>query len=296
MLDRAGDSATQKLVHLNAQERAMFPSQAPYRELCNLVAGYKGNNIYADVLHPWLVNSAPIQDWLSEFSARIGEPIPEASNEELCQLYALSRVSQLLLLRFQPGRADGTDWPGANVTADEYADFMLELGFAPITSIEFSPFEHEIVEVFQDEQPDAKISVIGLFWPGFMLGNMMFSRAGAWVAGGLENLDKSVAEQSTLYWAYRRKNRPTQDLSYGWGSNSQWRTPFRRDYQFDRVVYYNVDGKRNLNLGQTSDDRDPDQELDLQERIELLQHRYFITVRKPHQDWFPYDYFYCQAS
>ena len=171
---------------------------------------------------------------------------------------------------------------------------MRSLGFEPVTPIEFSPFDCEIVEVIPDEQQDADITVISLFWPGFMLGNMMFSRAGTCVTGGGTNINKSIAETSTLYWAYTRKNRPYQDLSHGWGHNSQWRTSFRRDYKIGQIIYDNVDVENNLNLGQFQKENMDD--LELEERIELLKHRCFITVNKPHDDLYPYDDFYYETA
>ena len=47
-----------------------------------------------------------------------------------------------------------------------------------------------------------------------------------------------MVTSSPLYWASRRRYRPAVDLSHGWGSNSLWRTSFRRDYRLpDRLVY-----------------------------------------------------------
>lgn len=41
-------------------------------------------------------------DWLRAFGERCGDPIPAANREDLWRLYALSRVSDTLLLGFQP--------------------------------------------------------------------------------------------------------------------------------------------------------------------------------------------------
>jgi hypothetical protein len=106
----------------------------------------------------------------------------------------------------------------------------------------FHPFYHEIVAV--EGAPDAAepISLVGTVWPGFMLGQLMFCRAGVRVHGGTDHVRKAVAEESALFWTYRRNNRPTSDRSHGWGHNSQWSTEFRRDYDGETTFYYNVDG------------------------------------------------------
>jgi hypothetical protein len=233
-----------------------------------------------------------IKAWLSNFSIRRGSPIPEASIEDLWQLYALSRVNDLLLLRLRCGDTE-IDTSGAEITSRNYLNFMRSLGFKVVTPTEFSPFYHEIVKVIQDEQQHTEITVASTLWDCLMIGNMMFSRAGTCVTGGIANIKKLIAEESTLYWTYSRKNRRCQDLSYGWGSNSQWRTSFRRDHKIDDVIYYNVDGKNDLSLGQCEKAESDD--LEFQERIELVKHRCFITVDKPHDDLFPYNDRYCEA-
>lgn len=272
----------------------MHICQAPYRELCDSIHNYQGTNLYCEVLYPWLENAVSIKAWLSDFATRNGSPIPEASYEDLFELYALSRVNELLILRFQPGQSARFSWLGPEITIKQYIEFMQCLGFDPVTATEFSPFDCEIVEVIQDKQPNAKISIVKTLWPGLMLGKMMFSRSGTCVTGGDININKFIAETSTLYWAYQRKNRPYQDLSHGWGSNSQWRTRFRRDYRIGNLLYYNVDGEKNLNLAE--DNSEDDDSLELHERLELLKHRCFITVNKPDDDLFPYCDSYCEAA
>ncbi|OUL20894.1 hypothetical protein [Nostoc sp. 106C] len=269
----------------------MHISQAPYRELFDSILSYQGTDLYSEILHPWCANAMAIKAWLSDFATRSGSPIPEASIEDLWQLYALSRINDLLIWHLRD--EDTEIGSGAEITSGNYLEFMRSLGFEVVTSRQFSPFYHEIVQVIQDEHRYPEITVISIFWDSLMLGDMIFSRAGACVAGGIANINKSIAEKSTLYWTYRRKTRKCQDLSYGWGSNSQWRTSFRRDYKINNFVYYNIDGKNDLNLGQCENAESDD--LELQERIELVKHRCFITVNKPDDDLFPYDDCYCEA-
>ncbi|MFX5464564.1 hypothetical protein ABTD44_19515, partial [Acinetobacter baumannii] len=74
-----------------------------------------------------------------------------------------------------------------------------------------------------------------------MLGNLLVLRGGLELEANAKVLDPDLARSTTLYWAYRRKGRPHRDLSHGWGSNSQWRTTFRRDYAIGNMQYFNVD-------------------------------------------------------
>ncbi|KYF59070.1 hypothetical protein [Sorangium sp. So ce854] len=267
----------------------MHIAQACYRGLHDALLAYDGGSVYPDVLAPWLAANAGERRWLCALASRRGAPVPAVEVEDLWRLYALDRVNQILLLRFQRGEADGSGWPGPPITQEEYVAFAGALGLSVAREPSFSPFHHEIVEVELDDDPWQPVSLLGPLWPCLTLGDMLFSRAGVRVRGGVEILRKDVAESSTLYWAYRRKNRPHQDLSHGWGSNSQWRTAFRRDYRVGHAFHYNVDGRRDLLGAPELPIEDGEDDLTREERIELLTHRCFVSTTKPHHDLWPYD-------
>lgn len=266
----------------------VYSSQADFRELFDLIHGKHRRPIYWYAIAPWVESHSSEREWLHAFASRRGDPIPPADGEDLCRLYALSRVNETLLLGFQHGgRADGCNWPGPKISHDDYLRFAESLGLTAAESAEFAPFYHEIVEVEAASDEDQPVMLDSTFWPCLMLGDMLFSRAGARVTGGRRFIHKEVAESSTTYWAYRRKNRPTHDLSQGWGSNSQWRTGFRRDYRIGPDFHYNVDGKHDLaSFALPAEDRFGHTR---NERIELLTHRCFIATTKQHDDLWPYD-------
>jgi hypothetical protein len=249
---------------------------------------YRGSEIARDILEPWLEASECQLAWLKSFGDRKGNPIPHATNEELWDLYALGRANEVMLLRFQQGRADGTDWQGPPIELPDYTNFMELIGLTVVTESQFSPFYHEIVEVDRDFQTST-IDITETVWPCLMLGPMMFSRAGVRIAADPRKIHKEVAESSTLYWAFRKKNRPFNDLSHGWGSNSQWRTEFRRDYRFGSRLYFNVDAKYDISSwkARLQDDGDDDG-LSEEEHIELITHRCFVRTTKTSDDRLPY--------
>lgn len=276
---------------------------------------YRGSRAYEDVLRPWLPNALKAMSVLSQFGDpamrawREGDPEhPDPCNGgdrnylgSLERLYALSRVNDLLLISFepepsQPVRVYGLS-PVAGVTADKYLTWWTGLGMAQIPESQpFHPFYHEIVTVEQSDAADEPIQVIDTVWPGFMLGSMLFSRAGVRVRGGRNHLVKEVAETSCLYWTYARKNRPTDDLSHGWGHNSQWATDFRRDYMTDEAYYYHVDGYKPLfdADGKLDQDLRPD-ELTERGALEIMTHRCIITAGAgPDFETYPYDNSYVE--
>ena len=267
-----------------------------FRSLYDAVLSHDGWSLYWQVLAPWLDSHEGEVEWLRAFAARGGDPIPPASDEDLWALYALSRAHDLLLTRFQPYRPEGTSFaPGTPLSLAEYIDFARALGFGVSEPSVFSSFYHEVVEVEVAASPDEPASVVACFWPCLMLGDLLFSRAGALISVGANAMDKEIAETSTLYWAYRRRNRPTNDLSFGWGSNSQWRTRFRRDYRIAGSLHYNVDGSVDLEAEPLSDPDDSG--LTQNERIELLTHRCFVATTKPFADLFPFgDTLFVSAS
>ncbi len=211
-------------------------------------------------------------------------------------LYALSRISDLLLLPFQHGDYDGSSWY-PQITLAQRTDYWLSLGMIPFAPSQFHPFYHEVVEVEQSATPSEPITVVEELWPGFLLGHMMFCRAGVRISGGTDYVVKQIAEGSTLYFTFWRKNRPHQDLSHGCGQNSQWGTEFRRDYVVDETYFYNMDGTQDiLNSDPESEPEvegaSPQHELKTDERIELLTNRCFLRTAKAHHDLWPYDDFY----
>lgn len=265
----------------------MHNCQTPYLKLYKALLAYQGKDLYAEVLSHWLAESTAEIDWLKKLSAQSNTPLPEADQETLWRLYALSRVNDLLLLIFQAKDAHSNDWPGPPISGEEYRTFMNALGMQEASPQPFSPFYHEIVVAAPAVKKESAISVTEFLWPGMTLGNMLFSRAGVRVNGGSDFLNCSTATTSTLYWTFRRKYRPHQDLSHGWGGNSQWRTRFRRDYHIGDSYFYNVDGKYDLSGEQPA--KMAENDLSVPERIELLTNRCFILSEKPHDDCWPYD-------
>lgn len=260
---------------------SMHSDQQPYRDLYDDMLRYEGAALYDDLLRPWLAAHDGERRWLAELRARPGNPLPAVQTEESWRLYALSRIVQLLELSFAPRTSDPA-WNVAPVGREEFDGFMTALGMEPIEQSSFHPFFHEIVTVDQLPEENASPEIAEVYWPGYMLGPLLVSRAGCRVQAGRSHLLKEVAEHSTLYWAFARNNRPTADLSMGWGGNSQWRTSFRRDYALDGELHYNVDARPHPG-GQD------DEDLNAGERMELLRHRCFVTCTKPGDDRWPYD-------
>lgn len=257
----------------------MHSDQQPYRRLHDEMLDYEGDALYGDLLAPWLRASDGERRSLDELRGRRGRPVPAISPEESWRLYALSRIVELLQLSFAP-RTGERGWDVAPVSGDQFARFMDALGLQAADRAAFHPFYHEIVTVDQAPDEDAAPEVVDVLWPGYTLGPLLISRAGVHVRAGRHHVVKEIAERSTLYWAYARNHRRTQDLALGWGGNSQWRTSFRRDYALEGVLHYNVDA-RDPGGGAAID-------LDATERAELLRHRCFVTRTRPDEDLWPY--------
>ena len=253
----------------------MNNGQIPYWELLTELDSADSGRLERNV-ERWLSANAPERKWLTKMQQTNGKSIPPMPIEEIWRLYALSRVADALITRMAKDSG----------CTRAYAKFMEGNGLSTIVADRFHPFFHEIVAVVASEDNDAPITVTNIIWPGFMCGSLLIARAGVSVSGGTNNITKDIAENSTLYWCYRRANRPTEDLSLGWGHNSQWRTGFRRDYFVDGQFHYNVDGKPALD----------DSELSQSQQVELLRHRCFVTTSRPHADLWPYAIRHCEAA
>jgi hypothetical protein len=265
----------------------MYGTQYVVRKLYDRLLEYEGDCSFADVLQPWLADNPDERGWLAEVASR-NQLAWRPDSEALCRLYAFSRVSDLLLLRFQPPPPTG-GWAGPRLSLDEYVAFLIGLGMHAVDRSTFHPFFHEIVAV-EPSEAAAPIEIMRTLWPCSMLGDLLFARAGVVVRAGARELVPAIAERSTLYWAHRRTCRPTTDLSVGWGSNSQWRTEFRRDFTTPSTLCFNADGKSDTcEPRPDSADEDRDDELSVDQRIELLVYRCFVRTALPHDDRWPWD-------
>ncbi len=275
-----------------------------FRSLFHRLVEYEGADAYHDVLLPWqpqaAVTMSVLQSYGSAEAIFWGKEQPDAcsggdDNYYTCleHLYALSRVSDMLLLPFQPVRnrttfplaAYNEGWLPA-IQIEERNEWMRSLGMQEAEHSTFHPFYHEIVDVEQAPDPDEPISLVEIIWPGFLLGHMLFCRAGVRVRGGEHFIRKDIAENSRLYWAYTRNNRQAVDQSHGWGHNSQWGTDFRRDYVTQDAYYYNVDGEDDIReddkVAETAvffgESESSEPALTLSQRTELLTDRCFIIT------------------
>ena len=257
------------------------------RELYHSLLKYDGTAAHTEVLQPWLARNREEACWIRNFGNRLGNPIPAAEPGDLYRLYALSRVCETLILGFQQGQADGCDWPGLVISKAQYASFVDAVGLTIVHPTRYTPFHHEVVNLEVSREPLMEPVLLSTEWPCLMIGSMLFMRAGATVLANEHQLAVGVADATTIYWSHRRKNRPTNDLSDGWGSNSQWRTGIRRDYHFHEWFYFNVDAP--CDLAALPEGTIDGCSLSKAERIELLINRSFVTTTKPHDDLFPYD-------
>jgi hypothetical protein len=250
---------------------------------------HAGPDAHAAIVTPWLGRVAEYRAELMAAAGRLCRPTFEGPAEErrdlVWELYALSRVSDVLLLAFQPPPAGSSgdkpwdpleQWPA--LTMSQYLDLFTRLGMVPFEeTAAFDPFLHEIVDVQQTESPDEPLRISEVVWPGLWLGPLLFSRAGVRVRAGAHHAEHGVADRSPLYWTFLRRHRPTIDQSLGWGHNSQWRTDFRIDYRTASGEHINADGQADIDAVA---DLDPlSAQLTPDERSELLRHR--CLVRTP---------------
>ncbi|MEV0177449.1 hypothetical protein AB0I00_40920 [Streptomyces sp. NPDC050803] len=264
------------------------------RELFSELRGHTGPDAFTAVVLPWIRRAEKeygkdLAEGVGLLPRSPGEDLHERCGDLLWELYALSRVSDVLLLSFQPPAdpAPEQPWPPhrefpveewPTVTDGQYRELFTRLGMTPFEEAgAFDPFLHEIVEVEQAEDPDEPIRVTEVVWPGLWFGHVLFGRAGVRVRAGVRHAERGVADRSPLYWTFLRRHRPTEDLSQGWGHNSQWRTDFRVDVRTPTGDHLNVCG----------DNKDIDADLVTEadalltpaERRDLLRHR--TLVRTP---------------
>jgi hypothetical protein len=258
-----------------------------FRSLHDELLVYQGQTAFVDVLAPWIEKNPVEIEWLRSIRGRTGRLIPNVTEDERWLLYAASRVFELLVLRFQSGRADGSDWPGPAISENELVCFSERVGVDTVRPDRYSPFHHEIAALTCSSEAAQVPQIVKYHWPCLMLGPLLLMRAGVTLSASSSVMRPEVAGTSTLYWAFRRKTRPHHDLAHGWGHNSSWRTSFRRDYYLGDTFHFNVDGAVDL-LELQAESRN-EEGLTPKERMELLASRCFVTVTKDNVGHFPYD-------
>lgn len=249
---------------------------------------FEGEYIYENLLKIWAVKN-DYANYIIQLSEKIFADKHIFSQENLWELYALSRVLDILTLRLQPNNnSDESAWHSPDLTSLEYIKFCKLIGLQVSTPSSFHDFDCEIIEA---KSGKINFQIDECLFPAIKLKNLVIKRAGLRVFLNNENFDLNRVNNSKIYWTSRRRNRHFHDLSIGWGSNSQWRTDFRLDIETEENFIYNYEGRINLNhlKEEYSDQLD---DLSIGEAIELTKVRHFIHSTKDDSDLFPYDFRY----
>jgi hypothetical protein len=271
-----------------------------FRQLYEQILDYEGESFYGDVLANGFIDQKSIQIMIGEVSKfnpfTIIEQLSNENFQDLSwELYALSRVLDILTLGLQPNNnGDGSYWSGPELDLADYIKFIKSLGLEVMPSANYSAFQYEIMEATEGK---GEIEVAKTFFPTIMLKNLIIKRGGVAVLCDPQKYNLSSMNNSTIYWTFRRKNRKYADLSQGWGSNSQWRTNFRFDYELDDSFIYNAAGNLDLNRpNQEAFENLAHDRLTVEEAIELTINRHFLTNLKQETDLFPYNYKYTEKK
>lgn len=156
-----------------------------FRELFGRISTYEGTRLYDDVLLPWQSQALETMSVLASYGdseARLWrKDQPDACNRGdhqvgytcLEHLYALSRISDLLLLPFEPVRNPEADYVMKHwsdygepeevwippIQLEDRNEWLRSLDLQEADHPQFHPFYHEIVEVDQRPNPDEPIRV-----------------------------------------------------------------------------------------------------------------------------------------
>jgi hypothetical protein len=197
------------------------------RGVFNALRGCEPASAAQDVLdhasnQPWLAELGRDCQEVAELSrTRPVEPPDEVLLAILWQLYAASRVRDVLLLGHQPAPLDedarqefdaalGRKEPlFGPVPVARTVDFFVLIGCRPVSAAEFDPMLHEIVSCEPAADTGAPIQITGQVWPGLLIGELVFTRAGVRVSAGSACALPGVADRSRLHWEYWRRHRDT---------------------------------------------------------------------------------------
>jgi hypothetical protein len=265
------------------------------RNLYNAIMDYKGDAVFNQVIRPWIKRYK-----YGSFLRSVGDrfqyhSVLNLSQEEKWEFFALAKVFDVLTLPFQPNKfADCSLWPGPNITMEEWVGFVDLLGLDITTLQTFHPFHCEILEAFPG---NADFELADVLYPEVKLGGILIKRAGVSVTMHSPEYPLAIVNDSTLYWATRRKNRKYDALSQGWGNNSQWRTEFRFDVETPKNYIYNFFGPLDLHAPKGGvEDELIAQNLNLNEGIDLVRFRHLISTTEGGKDLIPYTFRFTEGK
>lgn len=264
------------------------------RDLYYKIIEFEGKKLFESVLKKWVIDT-DYKRYISTISSCVQIEKANLSQEENWELYALSRVLDILTLQFQPdNQADGSDWLGPKITIPEFEEFISLIGLDVITPNTFNTFNCEIIHAQEGEN---NFEIIHSYFPAVKLKNLIIKRAGMKISLKATDFNLFLINNASIYWTFRRKNRKYVDLSQGWGSNSQWSTDLRLDLETNNHFVYNQNGKFDLNhVTPELLDELNQQNLEIQEAIELTKFRHFVNSTKDDSNLFPYDFKYVEKK
>src|SRR5262249_20414243 len=127
------------------------------------------------------------------------------------------------------------------VPVDQMTQFFAAIGCRPVTDASFDPILHEIITCEAADDPDAPIQVIGQTWPALMIGELVFTRAGAKVRARSAHAAPAVADPPTAHREdWRSQGTPGAGPFCG-GPTPHGKTEPRRDSTPSRGHVYDFD-------------------------------------------------------
>ncbi|SUB81779.1 Uncharacterised protein [Pragia fontium] len=267
------------------------------RDLFYNIKNYQDDKIFNDELVPWLdANERDFSNFIKKVSNLTIDVnnVAHISDETSWQLYALSRVLDCLTQCFQYKDRVAINSKEPFISREQYISFAQRLGLSIKTPEVFNPFFYEIIRA---ESGKPNFDILEIRYPALMLGHLLINRGGVVISMSPSEYNIDLVNNAEIYWAYTRSHRASNDLSHGWGSNSQWRTGFRFDFECSNGFIYNSQGSVDLNL--TSDSTFQilqEDSLSLFEARELTMYRHFITSTRDDDDLFPYNYKFFDAK
>ncbi|MDL2302874.1 hypothetical protein LJC28_00590 [Dysgonomonas sp. OttesenSCG-928-D17] len=165
------------------------------RNLYERIIEYNGEKLYDDILIPW-INNNNYKEYLKNIEGLLLEN-KDIAIEDSWELYALSRVLDIMTLRFQlNNKADGNNWLGPELKLKEYENFINLLGLTLKENIEYNSFYCEIINAI-DGNDDFKI--IENYHPPIILGNLLIKKGGVKITLNTQKYNLSIINNSTLY-------------------------------------------------------------------------------------------------
>jgi len=126
-------------VSKNEVNQSATEEDCPFVSLVLRLLDYDGEDLFSNVLMPWVEARPGAVAWLASLRGRGCNAVPTVQPEDLCRLYALNRVCEMLMLSLETAEPQARTGGHLALSMWQFEDFFSRLGIDAMRPKIFAP-------------------------------------------------------------------------------------------------------------------------------------------------------------